>query len=287
MKSALQNIGIVAVACLISLAGIEAGLRIWGPELLVIGNQRIFHKFDPVLGWALTPHAEGRFSRLEFSYPVKINSRGMWDGEIASKRPDEFRVAVLGDSFTWGSGVGYGERFTEVVEFRDPRINVLNFGVPGYSTNSISAADRCGAGAEERLRDRRAVPGQRPLRQCVLCSVSPAEAVCRAVGGRAAVRYQGLSAAGHEQNRSRVRPARILSRASSASSTTCSNDGPSRATPATRTDTMTAGSTHPPASCHPRSRPPFATSSSSTNWFSMRSTGASPRRWVPAVSLSC
>src|SRR5688572_8965338 len=133
MKSALQNACIVLVSCLISIIGVEAGLRIWGPEVLSIGNQQIFHRFDPVLGWALIPHAQGRFSRLEFSYPVEINSLGMWDVEVQSKRPDEFRVAVLGDSFTWGNGAAYGERFTEVVEALNPRINVLNLGVPGYS----------------------------------------------------------------------------------------------------------------------------------------------------------
>ncbi len=133
MKPALQNAGIVLVSCLICIAGIEMGLRIWGPEVLTLGNQQVFHQFDPVLGWALIPHAKGRLSRLEYSYPVNINSLGMWDAEVQSKRPDEFRVVMLGDSFTWGNGVGFGERFTEVVEAVNPRVNVLNLGVPGYS----------------------------------------------------------------------------------------------------------------------------------------------------------
>ena len=133
MKSAVQNTVIVLVSCLICIVGIEMALRVWGPDVLTIGNQRVFHQFDPTLGWVLKPHAEGRFSRLEYSYPVKINALGMWDAEIESKRSNEFRVAVLGDSFTWGIGVGYGERFTEVVEAINPKINVINFGVPGYS----------------------------------------------------------------------------------------------------------------------------------------------------------
>ena len=61
----------------------------------------------------------------------------MYDAEVAPKAPGEFRVAVLGDSFTWGFGVPYGERFTEIVEARDRKINVLNFGVEAFRRSNI------------------------------------------------------------------------------------------------------------------------------------------------------
>ena len=133
MKAKLLNLAVVLVSCLIALAGIEVALRIWGPDVLAMGNQYVFYRFDPVLGWSNLPGASGQFSRLEFSYPVHINSVGMWDREVAAKRSDEFRVAVLGDSFTWGIGVPYCQRYTEVVEAINPKINALNFGVAGYS----------------------------------------------------------------------------------------------------------------------------------------------------------
>jgi hypothetical protein len=56
----------------------------------------------------------------------------MRDREIATRIGDEFVVAVLGDSFTWGWGASYGERFTEVIEALNPRIDAWNFGVSGY-----------------------------------------------------------------------------------------------------------------------------------------------------------
>ena len=71
------------------------------------------------------------FRRDEFRYPIKINSVGMWDQELNPKRSDEFRIAFLGDSFTWGWGAAYGERFTEILESQNHAINALNFGVPG------------------------------------------------------------------------------------------------------------------------------------------------------------
>jgi hypothetical protein len=133
VKRVLQNTAIFLTACLIALGGIEIGLRIWGPDVLRMGSAFTFHRFDPALGWDNLAGAEGRFSRLEFSYPVRINAAGLWDADIRPKAQGEFRVAVLGDSFTWGLGVPYGERFTEVIETRHPRINVLNFGVTAFS----------------------------------------------------------------------------------------------------------------------------------------------------------
>jgi lysophospholipase L1-like esterase len=98
-----------------------------------MGNQDVFYRFDPVLGWDNLAGSHGQFSRSEFSYPVRINSSGMRDEEIAARRPGEFRIAVLGDSFVWGVGVADGERFTERLEAKDPALNVLNFGVTGFS----------------------------------------------------------------------------------------------------------------------------------------------------------
>jgi lysophospholipase L1-like esterase len=133
MKAVLQNVGVSLVATLIALAGIEICLRIWGPEVLTLGNPYVFYQYDPVLGWANRPNAQGWLSRGEFRIAVSNNSEGMRDAEVGDKRPGEFRVAFLGDSYTWGMGAAYGERFTEVIERQDPRIRTLNFGVSGFS----------------------------------------------------------------------------------------------------------------------------------------------------------
>ena len=133
MKAWVGNVILLVVSCVIAIAGIEIGLRIWGPDVLALGNQYVFYKFDPVLGWVNLPNTKGQFSRLEFSYPVEINDLGMRDRPVGPKEPGTMRVAVLGDSFAWGVGAAYGERFTEVIEKLDPKIDVLDFGVSGYS----------------------------------------------------------------------------------------------------------------------------------------------------------
>jgi lysophospholipase L1-like esterase len=133
MKNWVGNAIVTVVSCAIAFVGIEAGLRIWGPDVLALGNQYVFYKFDPVLGWVNMPNTSGQFSRLEFSYEVDINDRGMRDRPVGPKEPGTVRVAMLGDSFVWGVGAAYGERFTEVMERLDPKLDVLNFGVSGYS----------------------------------------------------------------------------------------------------------------------------------------------------------
>jgi lysophospholipase L1-like esterase len=133
VKTALQNAAIVIVATLIALAGIEICLRVWGPEVLALGDVYVFYRYDPVLGWDNLPNAHGYLTRAEYSNEVSNNSLGMRDVEVGAKRPGEYRVAFLGDSFTWGVGVSYGERFTEVAGKLDPGIRTLNFGVSGFS----------------------------------------------------------------------------------------------------------------------------------------------------------
>ena len=84
-RRVLQNTAIFLTSCLIALGGIEIGLRIWGPDVVRMGSAFIFHRFDPVLGWDNLAGAEGRFSRLEFSYPVRINADGLYDADVGDK----------------------------------------------------------------------------------------------------------------------------------------------------------------------------------------------------------
>jgi hypothetical protein len=132
-KTVLQNAAVVVIATLISLAGIEICLRVWGPDVLALGDINVFYRFDPVLGWDNLPNAHGYLTRAEYNTEVSNNSLGMRDVEIGVKQPGEYRVAFLGDSFTWGVGASYGERFTEVIGKLDPGIHTLNFGVSGFS----------------------------------------------------------------------------------------------------------------------------------------------------------
>lgn len=130
----LRDAAIFAVACMISLAGMETALRLYGDDVLAMGNQFRFYRFDEELGWSNTPNASGHFARSEYRHFIQINSAGMRDREPLPADGRVRRVAVMGDSFTWGVGADYGERFTEVLEQSLPEVDVLNYGVSGYGT---------------------------------------------------------------------------------------------------------------------------------------------------------
>jgi len=115
----------------------EAGLRIAGAQ------------FDPQLyrpsrdrGWTLRPNASGVVTG-ENKQEVRINNLGFRDRERNYEKPPEtFRVAVLGNSWTEALQVPLEKTYPAVLEaelrrngcFDGKRIEVLNFGVAGYST---------------------------------------------------------------------------------------------------------------------------------------------------------
>ncbi len=63
-----------------------------------------------------------------------INSLGYREREIGPKSPTRYRIAIIGDSYTWGQGVDESERFSNVLEeLLGPSYEVLNFGIPGHT----------------------------------------------------------------------------------------------------------------------------------------------------------
>mgnify|MGYP002152693847 FL=1 len=87
--------------------------------------------YDPDLGWRLQPGWSGRHRHHDFDVAYKIGANG-FRGNFRAART---RVAIVGDSFTFGFGAGVGQTFPELLDQMDPDRAVMNFGVPGYSTN--------------------------------------------------------------------------------------------------------------------------------------------------------
>ena len=102
------------------------------------GHELTGHRYlyDQLYGWKNIPG----WQSSTINQPLSINSKGLRDREYPYQKPaGTKRILVLGDSYTWGYGVGNKEIYTEVLEqtLQDkyPHYEVLNAGVSGWGTD--------------------------------------------------------------------------------------------------------------------------------------------------------
>jgi hypothetical protein len=67
----------------------------------------------------------------------QTNSQCLRDDREVVGDSERFRVAVFGDSETFGWALPLEETFQRQMETIDPRVEVLNFGVPGYNVTNV------------------------------------------------------------------------------------------------------------------------------------------------------
>jgi lysophospholipase L1-like esterase len=154
----VQRLALLALSILLTLAVAEVGLRLWfrardpgdfqaalrrargaparGAFTLV---QLVQASPVPDIVYELRPGLAGTFR----GQAVRTDRHGLRGGRDATpeKPAGTFRIAFLGDSNTFGWGVGEGETYADVLQktlddSQAPgrRVEVLNFGVPGYNT---------------------------------------------------------------------------------------------------------------------------------------------------------
>ncbi len=88
---------------------------------------------DPVYHHAIISNSTGRIVTPEFNMQIKANSLGLRDYEIPEKS-QKYRIAMLGDSFTFGYGVNASETFSKQLEKElGDNYEVINIGIPSYS----------------------------------------------------------------------------------------------------------------------------------------------------------
>jgi len=147
VRSILLRAAAVAIALAAGLLLAEVAVRAWNPVEIhqVRGLNASFAEHDELLGWRLKPNASERFVREDFDVLVSNNSLGFRDREYAVEKPrGARRIAILGDSMTWGLGVANDSCYSEVLEralAAEPAasggapVEVLNFGAAGYGTD--------------------------------------------------------------------------------------------------------------------------------------------------------
>jgi lysophospholipase L1-like esterase len=125
----------VLIGTLLGAAAVEFGLRYYTryvqsqeqmtPGMLV---------YDPQLGWRMAANWQGRHVHFDFDVRYSTNDRGLrganWPRPTGSER-----IAVLGDSFTFGLGVNDDETFVQLLNAGGSGATYLNVGIAGYSTD--------------------------------------------------------------------------------------------------------------------------------------------------------
>lgn len=87
-------------------------------------------------GWRMLPDVERSGPMWGAERPITTNARGWRDRDHGeAPAPGRRRIAVLGDSFTFGVGVDDGDRYTDRIARARADVDVLNFGVNGYGTD--------------------------------------------------------------------------------------------------------------------------------------------------------
>ncbi|MFL6199012.1 MAG: hypothetical protein ACJ76J_07535 [Thermoanaerobaculia bacterium] len=91
-----------------------------------LGGSSSYVVFDPELGWTIRPNGSKRGYRTN-----RAGIRASREYAL-SPPPGVLRLAAFGDSFTHASDVPNGETWHRRIEEMNPRMEVLNFGVPGF-----------------------------------------------------------------------------------------------------------------------------------------------------------
>ncbi len=156
-----QNLLLVTISTVVSLLMAELALRAVTPKANSFNHHQLYCEYDSLLGWRKIPNAKGHHKTPEYDVLENINSQGIRGPEYQlQKDSGEYRIVVLGDSFAEGYTVGFDSLFSQVLKqklvaarslrlrsvgFQTPRygaganvqqrIEVINFGTGGYSTD--------------------------------------------------------------------------------------------------------------------------------------------------------
>ena len=141
MKRWLVNVVLIAGSLILTVSVLEGVVRVRALLSSRWPNQHtVCCEYDPRLGWRHVPNRTAKFKMPEYDVTERFNSRGVRGPEYSlEKPPGEFRIVILGDSYTEGYTVEFEELFSETLKRRlnerGHRTEVINLGVAGYSTD--------------------------------------------------------------------------------------------------------------------------------------------------------
>ena len=132
----LRRCALVGAGGLVGVLAAELFLRMFVPQ---VGTCQIGMR-DPELHDVLRPNQRTVCVTAGHTVTnVRTNALGFRQADIEARHPGVCRILVLGDSTTFGMGVGPGETIPAVLErilndTGNRQFDVINAGVPGYGT---------------------------------------------------------------------------------------------------------------------------------------------------------
>jgi lysophospholipase L1-like esterase len=136
-RALVASIALALFSVVVTLAVLEVGFRLAGVSVgtVQINRETVRRSENPRLLFELRP---GGVARAEVEY--RVNADGLRGPETTvGKPPGVRRIAVLGDSIAFGYWVaekdGFPRQLEGLLAGRQPgsRVEVLDFGVPGYN----------------------------------------------------------------------------------------------------------------------------------------------------------
>ena len=129
------NALLVTASTCFALGVMEVALRVLDVDVASYHAIGGFTTYDPELGWVLTPSRQTIFRGAHFAVRVLQNAEGLRARHYPYARdPARRRIVVLGDSAVWCWGVEASECFTALLEDSLQQTDVINTGVPAWST---------------------------------------------------------------------------------------------------------------------------------------------------------
>jgi lysophospholipase L1-like esterase len=140
----MRKFVLVLISCIIGLLLGELLLKLFFPLEVKVNHQKIFCRYDSLLGWIKVPNYVGYHTTEEYNVKESFNSKGLRGNEYTYvKGANEKRILIFGDSFAEAYMVEFEDMFSEILK----RIlnnadssgikyyEVINFGTGGYSTD--------------------------------------------------------------------------------------------------------------------------------------------------------
>lgn len=140
-KRRLFRVVTILLSLALSVVAAELILRIAGwpaPGFYANGRGPITLRVPGQIGGAYPPNTSGRLKHYDYDVGCVVNGDGFRERNPTQKAKGEWRLGILGDSFTVGVGVEQSERFSDVwsvgIRQQLPNVTLWNLGSPVCGT---------------------------------------------------------------------------------------------------------------------------------------------------------